>query len=390
MALSRATLIESLRSFAAAIGETPTRTRMNDEGPYSAQPYYRAFGSWNDALRAAGLAPNHENDVPDERLVRELRRLDGELDRVPRFEDVAARGAFSPSTYVRRWGSWPEAKAAAGLREATRTSRRIERETLVTELRRLSIELERTPTQQDMIDHGEYSQRPYYRAFDSWNDAVEAAGLDVTHRNGYAEDELLAELERLADELGHTPTREEMDERGDVSSDAYVRTFGSWTNAWRAAGLDDRAWYPARASEAELLEAIEGMVEALGRVPTRAEMDEQGAYSREPFERAFGTWGAALEAAGYERYHSGDSDGGYVYYGSSWPEQRRAALRRDQYRCQHEGCSLTDADHRRLYENGIEVHHRVKFREFDDHEVANRLENLVTLCRAHHVEWERP
>ena len=67
------------------------------------------------------------------------------------------------------------------------------------------------------------------------------------------------------------------------------------------------------------------------------------------------------------------------YYGSSWKEQRRRALKRDGGECRV--CGRTDTVH---------VHHIRPFRKFgqDNHEKANHLDNLVTLCPEHHGKWE--
>jgi HNH endonuclease len=68
--------------------------------------------------------------------------------------------------------------------------------------------------------------------------------------------------------------------------------------------------------------------------------------------------------------------GGHAgYRGPSWPTQRRAALERDRSECVV--CGET-AD--------VTVHHVRPFRLFRDHESANDLNNLVTLCRLHHSE----
>lgn len=70
--------------------------------------------------------------------------------------------------------------------------------------------------------------------------------------------------------------------------------------------------------------------------------------------------------------------------GPNWGHQSRKALRRDGYRCQICGQKVG----RKKHDYGI--HHIKPFREFDgDYENANRLSNLITLCRACHgkVEW---
>ena len=46
-------------------------------------------------------------------VVEELRRLDGELERLPRFADVEEFGDCSGHTYLRGVGSWSDAKEAA-------------------------------------------------------------------------------------------------------------------------------------------------------------------------------------------------------------------------------------------------------------------------------------
>lgn len=81
--------------------------------------------------------------------------------------------------------------------------------------------------------------------------------------------------------------------------------------------------------------------------------------------------------------------GGKIYYGDNWSEQRRAAVRRDNYRCQRcrrfrgqEGAKL-------------DVHHIKPFKSFgyipgvnENYKEANDLSNLVTLCKSCHTTVE--
>jgi hypothetical protein len=386
--LPRDRLLADLRDFASDLGETPTRTAMNADGPHSSTPYEREFGGWTAALRAAGLEPNHEIEIDDERLVAELRRLADDLGRVPRFEDMAERGEFSPHTYVRRWGSWPEAKAAAGLDPATRTSRRIDRDDLLDAIHELAADLGHAPTQTEMNNHGRYSQRPYYREWDSWTGVLEAAGFEPNHRNSYEESELITEMMRLAEEFGYPPTMQQMRDHGRYSPEPFLTTFGSWVNAWDAAGLERREGnHAGRASREELLEELERVADEVDSVPTRDDMLESGVFSHEPYVREFGSWSGALEALGYSPYRSPDDPHGPIYYGPNWLDQREKALRRDGWRCRE--CGLTMKAHRCIWEGALHVHHETKFREFEDCETANRLENLVTLCRTCHYNQER-
>ncbi len=76
-------------------------------------------------------------------------------------------------------------------------------------------------------------------------------------------------------------------------------------------------------------------------------------------------------------------------YGPNWPAQRDAARARDGYRCRH--CGAPEREGRQH-----DVHHLTPFRAFgyvpganDLYKLANRLENLITLCPACHRRVER-
>ena len=60
-----------------------------------------------------------------------------------------------------------------------------------------------------------------------------------------------------------------------------------------------------------------------------------------------------------------------------WRRARRRALERDNYQCQYPGCA-------RRYR--LEVHHR---RPLDAGGDAYALDNLLTLCRHHHILVEQ-
>jgi hypothetical protein len=81
--------------------------------------------------------------------------------------------------------------------------------------------------------------------------------------------------------------------------------------------------------------------------------------------------------------------GGYEpYYGPNWKSQRRRARERDDHACQ--ACGATKEE----LGQEPDVHHIKPFREFvddegnADYEAANDLDNLVTLCRPCHREYE--
>src|ERR671936_1528798 len=74
--------------------------------------------------------------------------------------------------------------------------------------------------------------------FGSWNEAKRAAGL--VPRRFATREELVRLLRELGDELGRTPTAKDLDERrGSMPSKSlYWHTFGSLSSALREAGFD--------------------------------------------------------------------------------------------------------------------------------------------------------
>jgi len=67
-------------------------------------------------------------------------------------------------------------------------------------------------------------------------------------------------------------------------------------------------------------------------------------------------------------------------YGPGWTELTRLVRARDGYRCQM--CGLVEKD------RAHDVHHKTPFRSYASPELANRLENLITLCPACHKRAE--
>jgi len=68
--------------------------------------------------------------------------------------------------------------------------------------------------------------------------------------------------------------------------------------------------------------------------------------------------------------------GSPINYGRNWEKQRLAARHRDNYTCQNCGKPEIDKEHH--------IHHKIPFRQFQASELANRLDNLITLCPSCH------
>lgn len=242
---SKEELLNELRRLADELDRTPTTVQMTRLGEYGTGAYQRNFGSWNDALREVGLELNVRSDIPRDSLLEELRHLFNRLGRSPTREEVAEMSKYSAEPYKREFGSWNDALRAAELPVLKRA--KIPDKDLLDELRRVADQVGGTPTQAQMEKYAEYYPSVYPKRFGTWNDAVEKAGLEPVQKQEFDRTELVAELEAVIDRLEHPPTMEEMREHGDISEGPYRRVFGSWNDAIRAVGYEPR--HPRDAEE---------------------------------------------------------------------------------------------------------------------------------------------
>jgi 5-methylcytosine-specific restriction endonuclease McrA len=105
------TLLDDLRRVAAETGKgTVGQKHYREAGQFDDSTITRRFGSWNDALRAAGLALANEVSISDERLFENLLVVWTALGRQPRRADLAQPpSTISQTPYARRFGSWTRA-----------------------------------------------------------------------------------------------------------------------------------------------------------------------------------------------------------------------------------------------------------------------------------------
>jgi hypothetical protein len=138
--------VEQIRILARELGRTP---RVTDwRGPFGIGPVLACFGSWNAALKAAGLAPNRRTIRParrrfsDRDCLEALRRLAQELGYRPAYTDLKTEagvrcGCPGEKTLYDRFGSLSAALKAAGL-DGLPTRRELEARRKAEEAKRLA------------------------------------------------------------------------------------------------------------------------------------------------------------------------------------------------------------------------------------------------------------
>lgn len=317
-------LIAVLRAAQRELGRTPRPSDLELARP-RAKTLRRRFGSWEAALREAGIAPLPPRRWPRERIIGALRAWAHAHGRPPRASEWRPGDPNgerpSAQVVVSRFGSWALALKAAGLNSQPRpwTSALI-----IDALREWTCAHGHAPTVSEWNARSSGDTHPNRRTvvncFGSWRNALHDAGVAArrsarpveppTHpparRMKFTDAEVIAALRREAESRGRTPRRTEW--KGRPRTEPGVRAvlthFGSWNDGLRAAGLEVTHQTGMWTRE-DVIDALRVDARDRGRTPRRD--DWRRAASARPqagiVEKLFGSWNAGLQAAGLEVSH---------------------------------------------------------------------------------------
>ena len=207
--------------------------------------------------------------------------------------------------------------------------------------------------------------------------------LDNYNRNT-PDETLIADLKRVANDLGTSPTIDEYNERGTYHATTITRRFGNWFKALEIAGLE-KTRSSFNISEEELFKNIEEVWLKLGRQPRYQEIQKPlSKYSAGTYDNRFGSFRKALEAfvVYMNNEEAASSEVGIKNLSIqaivkhktkreiNW-RLRFIVMRRDNFKCKNCGRSpatdpsiILHVDHIKAWANGGET----------------VLENLQTLC----------
>lgn len=130
------------------------------------------------------------------------------------------------------------------------------------------------------------------------NESTNRHRFELRHTQGVEvpSEELLADLKRVAAEIGHpTVTYREYQSGGRYHPNTVMLRFGSWNEALKQAGFDISNELKIDADR--LFENLERLWIALGRQPTKRDLGtDRSEFSDGPYTRVFGSWRKALQA----------------------------------------------------------------------------------------------
>jgi hypothetical protein len=181
-------------------------------------------------------------------------------------------------------------------------------------LKQLTADIGRSPTVADLKANSGYPPlRQFTETFGSWNAAKEAADLETYRKEGnrepYSDTQLLQILREIDSKISGPVTLRKMNDLPDSpSAVTYERRFGSWNKAKKAAGLEtiEQDETSVKYSDEELLEMLRSLAKELERTVTIRDVEVADDLPNiTTFERRFGSWNKAKEAAGLKTIGKG-------------------------------------------------------------------------------------
>lgn len=183
-------LLMDLVAVAQHFGHLPDEEEIEMHSDYSADRFRQEFGGLFEACQEAGIVP-------------------GSVTR----EDYEAAQEVEEKESTSEEESEPESSSDAPSDAE-----------LIEELHWVDETVDRIPYPSDMNEEGTFTANTYQDRFGSWDDALDAASIDK-------EQQLLEDMQRVAEKVGEDMTAPEMNEQGLYSSTMAARYFGSWSEA---------------------------------------------------------------------------------------------------------------------------------------------------------------
>ncbi len=288
--ISDEVLLADLRRVAEANGGNVSMRTYNENGEFSSRTLANRLGSWNDALKAAGLAPKTQGNISDEDLLTDLRKVaeanGGNISK----SIYEMNGEFRKETIIRRFGSWNDSLKAAGLPVRIRISD----EDLLKDLHKVGDANGGNVSERIYKKNGAYRTSTIRGRFGNWNKALIASGFSPSQsRNSISSDDLLEDLRKSASKFGGRITLEQYNSVGKFSAKPFKERFGSWSKALISAGLE--ANLARNLSDDELFENLEEVWLKLGRQPKYVEFETLSRFSGATYAARFGSWKKAIE-----------------------------------------------------------------------------------------------
>lgn len=337
------------------------------------------------------ISGSHSIEQKKSALIGEITRVYEYLGHVPTPDDLLQLNTFSHSMYNGAFDSWTKAVKKAGY-TPHRYKASISRSELLEILQNFIEDNSGMPRAIDFDEYAPFSVGVMNREFGSWGNALKSVGENDYTKSPQA-GELISDIQNVAEMLGKSPTSAQYRKHGQYTTSNVAKVFGSWNDGLRKCDLEIHGEYVGPIKSDELISDIQRVAEIVGKSPTLEQYSEYGKYGSTTIDRKLGSWNGGLRKSGLEpnMIHDGDRDG-TIYYGENWMKQRQRALIRDNNQCRVTGKHSSEIDYCSVHVHHIAPARSFGAHDSTietDHSKMNSLENLICLSPTCHKKLER-
>jgi DNA-binding protein H-NS len=279
-------------------GEISYKKYENQKYSPSASTISTYFGSWTKALQAAGLKTNEKfaKNYSKEEIIKALQRYAEENDGFLTY-DLYRNKKYKPSdtTIRKKFGSWNQALREAGIM----TNREVEKWYTEEEVLRILQNVSENGKAITIDEYKKQKIQPNFDTivalFGSWNEAIKKAGLKE-NSVVYTDEEMIKALQKYSQKKGKFTSLDYVKDRIQPSYPAIQQRFGSWANAVKNAGIEPTYVYY---TDLEILHEIKRCLdETKADYITIADYERLSNHPHSmTIYKRFGSWKKAVELA---------------------------------------------------------------------------------------------
>jgi len=214
-------------------GKPPREKDVKKHSKFSIRPFYTKFDTWNKSLEESNIDSfNDSGVVKEEELVQEIEDVFAEHG-VLHGKEFIEKSQYSMGCYQRRWDTFGDAVREAGF--TPKRERKTTEEDIVRDIRGVYNQKDKIPTLEEYLKNGNYSSDTVYRLLGGYNQALEKTGLSINFKS-YNREELKSMINNFYSENNHAPTVSDMKEEYNVSEIVFRRVFGTFSEAVNECG----------------------------------------------------------------------------------------------------------------------------------------------------------
>lgn len=213
----RDTMLAALETLCEDLNRLPEASDIRQETDYRPQAYTQEFGSYMSACRESSIDLEYY-------VLSDIVAIAEERDTIPPMSEYQSVGRFPQSIINSLFGSWKEVKKELYRQQSVSgfsTTTDNYREELIYQLQELAETLGHLPAASEISEQTWVTHQDYSAEFGSVEAAFEASGFD-------AEERILSDINKVKAELGAIPSVSEHEKLGECSINIVTNHFGSW------------------------------------------------------------------------------------------------------------------------------------------------------------------